>query len=71
MHYPAIHTNYIVSHCTTLQYIHNIWHDRYLGRNEFLNTKDNEFNRVAISLLWHEGTMLRHGQINMGGIRRR
>ena len=25
--YPAIHTNYIISHYTTLQYIHNIWHD--------------------------------------------
>ena len=25
--YPAIHTNYIISHCTTLQYNHNIWHD--------------------------------------------
>ena len=24
--YPSIHTNYIISHCTTLQYIHNIWH---------------------------------------------
>ena len=24
--YPAIHTNYIISHCTTLQYNHNIWH---------------------------------------------
>ena len=22
--YPAIHTNYIISHCTTLQYNHNI-----------------------------------------------
>ena len=26
MQYPAIHTNYIISHCTTLQYNHNIWH---------------------------------------------
>ena len=24
VHYPAIHTNYIISHCTTLQYNHNI-----------------------------------------------
>ena len=24
MQYPAIHTNYIISHCTTLQYNHNI-----------------------------------------------
>ena len=24
--YPAIHTNYIISHSTTLQYNHNIWH---------------------------------------------
>ena len=22
--YPAIHTNYIISHCTTLEYNHNI-----------------------------------------------
>ena len=29
--YPAIHTNYIISHCTTLLYNHMI---RYLGRNE-------------------------------------
>ncbi len=27
MQYPAIHTNYIISHCTTLQYNHNIWHN--------------------------------------------
>ena len=26
----------------------------YLGRNEILNTKDNEFNIVAILLPWHE-----------------
>ena len=25
---------------------------RYLGRNAILNTKDNEFNTVAISLVW-------------------
>ena len=25
--YPAIHTNYIISHCITLQYNHNICHD--------------------------------------------
>ena len=24
--YPSIHTNYIISHCTTLWYNHNIWH---------------------------------------------
>ena len=24
--YPAIHTNYIIPHSTTLQYNHNIWH---------------------------------------------
>ena len=26
MQYPAIHTNYIISHCSILQYNHNIWH---------------------------------------------
>ena len=41
MKYPAIHTNYIISHCTTLQYNHN-YMTRYLGRNEILNTKNNE-----------------------------
>ena len=47
--YPAIHTNYIISHSTTLQYSHNIWHGRaYLGRKEILNTKNNEFNSAAI-----------------------
>ena len=25
--YPAIHTNYIICHCTTLKYNHNTWHD--------------------------------------------
>ena len=29
--YPAIHTNYIISHCTTLQYNHNIL-DGYVAR---------------------------------------
>ena len=24
--YSSIHTNYIIPHCTTLQYNHNIWH---------------------------------------------
>ena len=24
MHYPAIHTNCIIAHCTSLQYTHNI-----------------------------------------------
>ena len=24
--YPSIHINYIISHCTTLWYNHNIWH---------------------------------------------
>ena len=50
--YSSIHTNYIIPHCTTLQYNHNIWHGN-LGRNEFANAKDNEFNSAAISLLWH------------------
>ena len=27
--YPSIHTNYIISHCTTLQYNHNTWHGTY------------------------------------------
>ena len=26
--YPAIHTNYIISHYTTLQYNYNVWHER-------------------------------------------
>ena len=40
MQYPAVHTNYIISHCTTLQYNHN-YLTRYLGRKEMLNTKNN------------------------------
>ena len=27
--YPAMHTNRMLYHCTTLQYNHNIWHDSY------------------------------------------
>ena len=47
--YPAIHTNYIISHCTTLQYRpnHN-YLPRFLGRNDILNTKNDDFNSVAI-----------------------
>ncbi len=43
----------------------------YLGRNEILNTKNNEFNSAAIFPVWHELSMLRRGQINVAGIRRR
>ena len=47
--YPAIHTNYIISHSTTLQYNHTIWHGRpYIGSKEILNKKNNDFNRAAI-----------------------
>ena len=38
---------------------------RYLGRNEFLNTKYIEFNSVAISVLWHELPRLCRGQIKV------
>ena len=31
---------------------------RYLGKTEFVNAKDNEFNSAAISLLWHPPAML-------------
>ena len=41
---------------------------RYLGRNEILNTKNNEFNNAAIFSVWHELPMLRPGQINVTGI---
>ena len=67
--YSSIHTNYIIPHCTTLHII--IIFDTVLGRNEFANPKDNEFNRAAISLLWHPPAMLCSGQINVAGIRRR
>ena len=69
MKYPVIHANYIISHCTTLQYNHNIM-TQCLGRNEILNTKNNEFNSAAIFPVWHELPMLRRGQINVAGIRR-
>ena len=41
---------------------------RYLGRNDILNTKDIEFNSVAISVLWHALPRHNRGQINVGGI---
>ena len=44
---------------------------RYLRKNELLDTKDNEFKSVAISLLWHEQPILCRGQINVAGIWRR
>ena len=44
---------------------------RYLGRNEILNTKNNEFNSAAIFLVLHELPKLRSGQINVAVIRRR
>ena len=33
--YPAIHTSYVIQHCTTLQYNLNIWH----SRNNIFKTK--------------------------------
>ena len=66
--YPAIHTNYIISQCTTLQY-NNYTTRLYLGRKDILYTKNYEFNRVAIFLLWHEPPRLCRGQINVAGIR--
>ena len=33
--YPAIHTNYIISHCTTLQYNHNSWQGTYAERKSW------------------------------------
>ncbi len=44
---------------------------RYLGRKEILDTNSNEFNSAAIFPVWHELPMLRRGQINVAGIRRR
>ena len=57
MQYPAIHTNYTIPHCTTLQDDH-IHMTRYLGRKEILNTKNNQFNSAAMFALWHEPPML-------------
>ena len=34
---------------------------------DILNTKDIEFNSVAISVLWHELSRLPFGQINVAG----
>ena len=36
--YPAIHTNYIISYCTTIQYNHNIWHC-YIGKKQNFKTR--------------------------------
>ena len=44
---------------------------RYVGRNELLNTKNNEFNSAAIFPIWHELPILLRGQINVADIRRR
>ena len=44
---------------------------RYLERNDILNTKNNEFNSAAIFPVSHELYVLRCGQINVAGIRRR
>ena len=44
---------------------------RYLGRDEILNTKNNEFNDAAIFPIWYKLPMLHHGQINVADIRRR
>ena len=44
---------------------------RYLGRNDILNMKNNEFNDVAMFPVWHELPMLLRGQINVVGIHRR
>ena len=41
---------------------------RYLGRNKFVNAKDNKFISAAISLLWHPPAMLCGVQINVAGI---
>ena len=42
---------------------------RCLGRNEILNTKNNEFNDAAMFPVWHELPMLLHGQMNVVGVR--
>ena len=44
---------------------------RYLGRNETLNTKNNEFNSAAMFQVWHELSRLLRGQIYVAGIGRR
>ena len=49
----------------------SLYMTRYLGRNEILNTKNNEFNSAAIFPVSHELPMLRCGQINVAGMRRR
>ena len=36
---------------------------RYLGRNEIVNMKNNEFNSAAIFPVWHELPMLRSGRL--------
>ena len=66
--YPSIHTNYIISPTAPLYNIDTV---QYLGRNEFVNAKDHEFNSAAILLLWHPLPMLCCGQFNVAGIRRR
>ena len=69
--YPAIHTHYIISHCTTLQYNHNNIYDTLLRQKRNFIHKNYEFNSAAIFLVWHELPMFRRGQINVADIRRR
>ena len=42
---------------------------QYLGGNEILNTKNNEFNSAAIFPVWHGLPMLHSGQINVAGMK--
>ena len=44
---------------------------RYLGRDDILNTKNNEFNDAAIFPISHKLPRLHRGQINVADIRRR
>ena len=61
---------YIIPLCTTLQYNHNIYDTIVptIGRNEILNTKNNEFNSAAMFPVWHELPKLLRVQINLAGI---
>ena len=54
-----------------IQYNHNNYMTRYLGRNEILNKTNNEFYSAAMFPVWHELSRLRRGQINVAGICRR
>ena len=66
--YPAIDINYMLCHCTTIIII---IFDTVVRQKRNFKQKNNEFNSVAILILWHASPRLGHFQANVPGMRRR